>query len=83
MNNHILAEARIEKMHKKTEIRPKFVYAFAAIQNPKHMPEVKFSVSQHISAEARIENTRYRTEIHRKFVPALDEIQNLKQRIKI
>ena len=71
-------------MHYKTEIHRKIVYAFADIQNPKHMPNIWFSLSNHISAEAVIENMHYKTKVHRNInVYAFADIQNLKHMHKI
>ena len=60
-------------MYHKTEIHRNFVYAFADIQNPKHMPKIRFSLNNHISAEAPIEKMYYEIEIHRRFVYAFAE----------
>ena len=72
------AEALIEKMHYKTKIQRKLVYAFIASQNSKHMPNITFSVSEYVSAEALIEKMHYKTEIRRQRVYASAEIQNPK-----
>ena len=59
VRQHISAEAPTEKMHYKTEIQRKFVYASAEIQNHKQMLKILFPVSQHISAEALVEKMHY------------------------
>ena len=44
VSQHISAEALIEKMLHEREIHQKIVYAFAEIQNPKQIPNIRFSV---------------------------------------
>ena len=58
-------------------------YAFADIQNHKHMPRIWCSLSNHISAEALIEKMHYKTEIHQTIVYAFADIQNPKHMPKI
>ena len=83
LSNPISAEALIEKTNYKIEIHRKNVYAFADIQNPRHMQKIWISLSNHIPAEAQMEKMHYKTEIHRKFVYAFADIQNPKHMPKI